>query len=367
MRSKKWICIFMTAVMAVSMAACGKSDMADKTKDRSADSAGTEEIVQTEEEPADGNKAEGIDYMALVNKLNALPDGWEDKLETVTIKNSVGDEVEVEKKAYDAYLKLKDDLENNDGIYLELDSARRSVAAQQEIMDNFIEKYGADYAAKTVAQPGYSEHHTGLALDLYFKLKNDDGTFTDVYYNEDMVTYPEVWEKIHAKLADYGFILRYLEGKEHITGYGYEPWHIRYIDDVDIAHEIMEKGITFEGYLGVATETEVDIDYGNSTLYTLEDLEEAAIQVKCRFASFAGCELHSIRYAGDENGSEDNIRWMNELDEGHEYIEVIELLSDFHVGENAGPEWDVNTDYNDYQWWLAREEGGGWQLLSWGY
>ena len=82
-----------------------------------------------------------------------------------------------------------------------------------------------------------------LALDLYLIV---DGK--DVTLNEDMVKYPEIWTKIHAKLADHGFILRYLEGDEHITGYGYEPWHIRYIDDVAVAKEIADKGITFEEY-----------------------------------------------------------------------------------------------------------------------
>ena len=62
--------------------------------------------------------------------------------------------------------------------------------------------------------------------------------------NEDMVNYPEIWEKIHAKLADHGFILRYLEGKEKITGYNYEPWHIRYVDDAGIAKEITDKGLS---------------------------------------------------------------------------------------------------------------------------
>ena len=80
--------------------------------------------------------------MALVNKLHPLPDGWEDALETVTLENSVGDKVEVEAKAYDAYALLKADLEANDGIYVELDSARRSIAEQQDIMDQFTEKYG---------------------------------------------------------------------------------------------------------------------------------------------------------------------------------------------------------------------------------
>ena len=190
----------------------------------------------------------GIDYLALVNKQNELPDGWEDALETVTMTNSLGNKVEVEKAAYEAYLALKKDLEA-DGVHVDLDSARRSVAEQQEIVDEFTEEYGEDYVKQYVAVPGFSEHHTGLALDLYL---NIDGK--DVYLNEEMVEHPDIWAKIHAKLAVHGFILRYLEGQEDITGYGYEPWHIRYVDDPKIAGEIMDKGITLEEYLGVADE-----------------------------------------------------------------------------------------------------------------
>ena len=64
-----------------------------------------------EEKVSDGIGG-GIDYLALVNKLNPLPEGWEDALKTVVTVNSVGDEVEVEAKAFDAYLGLKADLEN---------------------------------------------------------------------------------------------------------------------------------------------------------------------------------------------------------------------------------------------------------------
>lgn len=308
-----------------------------------------------------------IDYMALVNKLHPLPEGWEESLKTVHVTNSVGDDVEVEEKAFAAYEELRKDLEENDGIYLELDSARRSVAAQQEIMDRYIEKYGADYAAKTVAVPGFSEHHTGLALDLYFKLKNDDGTFTDVYYNEDLVRYPEIWEKIHMKLADYGFILRYLDGREHLTGYGYEPWHIRYLDDTAVAKEIMDKDITLEEYLGAVKATDVAVDLGNSKRYTPEELKEAVVQIKCKFASFDGCELHSIRYAGDESCTEENLKWMNELNPDGKFIEVAEFLSDFHTPVEQTGAWEADAEYTDWQWWLARSEGGGWELMTWGF
>ena len=313
---------------------------------------------------AESADSSGIDYLALVNKLNPLPDGWEEALETVHITNSVGDDVEVEAEAYAAYELLRADLLENDGIEIELDSARRSVAAQQDIMDRFIEKYGADYAAKTVAQPGYSEHHTGLALDLYFRLDGED-----VYYNEDMVQYPEIWEKIHGKLADYGFILRYLKGKEHITGYGYEPWHIRYVGSPEIAREIMSRpGMTLEVWLGAVNDPELTIDYGASALYTEEELEEAAVQIKCKFASFAGCELHALRYTGDDADSEENLAWLNGLDEGKNYVQVVEFLSDFHSPAEGGDDaWEKDTEYIDWQWWLAREAGGGWQLVSWGY
>lgn len=305
---------------------------------------------------------DGIDYMALVNKTHALPADWEEKLETVHMTNSVGDDVEVEKKAYDAYLLLKADLEA-EGIFVDLDSARRSVEAQQRIMDDFTEKYGADYAAKTVAKPGYSEHHTGLALDLYLII---DGK--DVVLNEEMIQYPEIWAKIHEKLADYGFILRYLDGEEHITGYGYEPWHIRYIDNVDIAKEITSKGITFEEYLGAYTGGEVSIDYGTSDIYTEDELKDAVIQIKCKFAFWGDVDLKSIKYAGDEAVTDENLKWMNEINPDANYTQVVEFLMDFHTPEDVGENtFNADFDYTDYQWWLARTDDGGWEVVTFGY
>lgn len=333
--------------------AAGAAETADTAETASSASASLQETEGQEQE---------IDYMALVNKLHPLPDGWEDALQTVTLENSVGDTVEVEEKAFAAYEKLRADLEENDGIYIELDSARRSVAEQQEIMDEFTEKYGADYAAKTVAVPGYSEHHTGLALDLYFRLDGED-----IYYNEDMVQYPEIWEKIHAKLADYGFILRYLEGREHITGYGYEPWHIRYIDSAETAKAIMDEDITFEEYLGDYRAPEVEIDYGTSGLYTEEELKEAVTQIKCSFASWEGCELHSLRYAGDEANNEENLAWLNSLDEDAHYVQAAEFLGDFHSPTEAAGAWNPDEEYRDYQWWLGRTDDGSWEIVSFGY
>ena len=316
----------------------------------------------TEAATAAETKTDGIDYMVLVNKTHKLPDDWEEKLETVHMTNSVGDDVETEKKAYDAYLKLKADLEK-DGIHIDLDSARRSVADQQRIMDDFTKQYGKDYALKTVATPGYSEHHTGLALDLYLII---DGK--DITENEDMVQHPEIWSKIHAKLADYGFILRYLEGREYITGYGYEPWHIRYIDNVDTAKEIMSKDITFEEYLGAYKGGKVDIDYGTSSIYKEDELKDAVIQIECRFASLDGCVLKSIRYAGDEAVTDEKLKAIQEQNPDSKYTQIVEFLMDFHTPENTGDTTlESDRDYTDYQWWLARTADSGWEIVSFGY
>ena len=343
---KKLICLALAACMLLALCACrfGKPKTAAKSD---------------------------IDYMALVNKTHPLPDGWEASLKTVSVTNSVGDTVEVEAAAFAAYEKLRADLENNHGIYLELDSARRSIADQQKTMDSFIEKYGADYAMKTVAQPGFSEHHTGLALDLYFKLKNADGTFTDVYYNEDIEKpeYSDIWKTIHSRLADYGFILRYLPGKEHITGYRSELWHIRYLDSVETAKKIMSQtGLTLEEYLAGKTAPEVTIDLGTSKLYTEEELYNAMLAIKCQFASWGGCELHSIQYAGDEECTEENLEWLRSLGNGKDYRDVAAFLMDFHSPVEDGPyTWEPDTEYPDYQWWLAREDGKDFEIVSTGY
>ena len=243
MKKAKLFAVLLIAVMvfSLSLSGCSKQNESEEPADAAAE-------TETEAETEEGSV---IDYMVLVNQNSPLPNGWEEALQTTVITNSVGDEVYVENKAYEAYCKLKEavekDLEGYEKgeVRFELDSAYRSVAAQQKIVDDFTEKYGEYYVKKYVAVPGYSEHHTGLALDLYFTI---DGK--DVYENEDLVQYPDIWEAVHARLPEFGFILRFPEYGEKITGYAYEPWHIRYLDSPEIAKEITDKGITLEEYLG---------------------------------------------------------------------------------------------------------------------
>ena len=199
------------------------------------------------------------DYLVLVNKENKLPDDWESVVELEDAQNTIPEGVElnadndyletdvfkVEKKTLEAFRALQADLEK-EGIYILLDSTYRSVARQEEIWAEFEEEYGLDYVKQYVAVPGYSEHHTGLVIDICV-IK--DGVI--INNNDDMIAERELFAKIHAKLADYGFILRYQEGKEDITGYAYEPWHFRYVG-VEAAKAIAEQGLTLEEYLAAA-------------------------------------------------------------------------------------------------------------------
>ena len=184
------------------------------------------------------------DYLVLVNKQHKLPEDWEDNVELVETTNAYDETIKVEKEALEKYYELRDSL-LEEGVDIELDSAYRSVQRQEELWAEFEEKYGIGYTKTYVAVPWYSEHHTALAIDIC--LKKD---WELIYENDDMMKEPEIFAQVHAKLADYGFILRYLEWKEDITWYGYEPWHLRYVWDVDVAKEIMSQWITLEEYLG---------------------------------------------------------------------------------------------------------------------
>ena len=111
----------------------------------------------------------------------------------------------------------------------------------------------------------------------------------------------------------------------------------------------------------------VAINYGQSSLYTQEELADAVSVVENQFAAFEGCELHSIRYAGDENCTEENLKWMNELNPEGNYVQVAQFLSDFHSPKEQIGAWEADTEYTDWQWWLARSADGGWEVLTWGY
>lgn len=129
-----------------------------------------------------------------------------------------------------------------DGVSLAGVSAYRSHTYQKALFNHYVQKDGVEKARTYSAVPGTSEHETGLAIDV----SGIDGKCAATSCFAD--TKEAKWLAEHAQ--EYGFIIRYPEGKEAITGYMYEPWHLRYVG-TEIAKEIKAQGITLEEYLGV--------------------------------------------------------------------------------------------------------------------
>jgi D-alanyl-D-alanine carboxypeptidase len=112
----------------------------------------------------------------------------------------------------------------------------------------------------------------------------------------------------------------------------------------------------------------VAIDYGKSDIYSKSDMDAAIELIEKEFSTWEGCELHSISYTADECNSEKNIEWMNNLgDENIEFTQCIEFVSDFHSPKDGGDAWDADSEYTNWEWWLARADSGEWNLMTWGY
>ena len=181
-------------------------------------------------------------YIVLVNKENKIKDNYLSKIELITTKDVDNLDIQVEKETYHAYLKLKKFLETKN-IIIGISSAYRSKEYQQEIYDSFVKDYGKDYADKFVAPVGCSEHHTGLSIDINIKV---NGAWPKDNY--ELMKQEKMFKTIHKYLSTYGFILRYPDEKEDITGYPYEPWHIRYTGEI-VAKIIESNNYTLEEYL----------------------------------------------------------------------------------------------------------------------
>ncbi|MEK3976817.1 M15 family metallopeptidase [Psychrobacillus sp. FSL K6-2684] len=122
-------------------------------------------------------------------------------------------------------------------------STYRSFDYQQQLYDRYVSNDGVDAADRYSARPGYSEHQTGLAFDI------GELHFEQHFARESFGETP-AGQWLAANAHKYGFIMRYPNGKEKITGYMFEPWHFRYVG-VDHATKIYEANTTLEEYLGI--------------------------------------------------------------------------------------------------------------------
>lgn len=120
-------------------------------------------------------------------------------------------------------------------------SGYRSFEEQQNIWNDCLKENGIDFTQKYVAKPACSEHQTGLAIDLGMTQLHID------FVHPEFPNYG-ICGQFKKIAAEFGFILRYPLGKEHITKIAYEPWHFRYVG-IPHAQIICEKGFVLEEYI----------------------------------------------------------------------------------------------------------------------
>ena len=140
------------------------------------------------------------------------------------------------KETGDAFIRMRN-AASNEGLSIMAVSGYRSVEYQENLYNSYLESDTLENVDRYSARAGYSEHHTGMAIDLF---GSEHGLRNFINTPE----YPWVKENAHK----YGFIIRYTETGEYITGYEFEPWHIRYVG-VEVATDMKQKNIdTYEEY-----------------------------------------------------------------------------------------------------------------------
>ena len=175
-----------------------------------------------------------VNYNILVNKENFVDEN--DFFDRVLIENNP---VFVEEETL-KHFQLMSEYQNKSRHKIGMLEAYRSFNQQEKLIERLTAKYGRAYAEKYAANPGTSEHQTGLALDISIAV---NGKF--LTENNELIANEDKFLEVHNILHSYGFILRYPKGKESITGYPYEPWHIRYVGE-ELASKLFEQNLTLE-------------------------------------------------------------------------------------------------------------------------
>lgn len=234
---KKNIFLVLLFIVILSILTGFPKYIADTISDKLNGSTDTSEIINADynSKKADVSK----ENLILVNRNNALSGNYRPKdLVTVNVRfyrTASAEEKTMRKEAAEALEKLFRTAQN-EGIELYGLNGYRSYETQKNLYNKDCRTKGQSYADQYDAKPGQSEHQTGLAMDV-----------TNKTYSYGFQTTREGrW--LAKNSYKYGFILRYPEGKEEITGYSYEPWHIRYVGK-NAAKQIFSKGIVLEQYL----------------------------------------------------------------------------------------------------------------------
>ena len=239
------------AAVLLLLSSCGsKKDGDDKQQNRTGESPETKPYSSMEDASADGKGTtldmnsdsadkntvsskgyeivvkDGLTYVGgvlIANKTYSLP---EDYAPGVT------------SEAEEAVNKMEE-AAKEDGLELFVRSGYRSYSYQSTLYNNYVSRDGKAAADRYSARPGHSEHQTGMAFDMNSLSQSFEDTPEGKWLARNC------WR--------YGFIIRYPKEKESITGYMYEPWHVRYLG-TELAEKVYNSGLTLEEYLGITSE-----------------------------------------------------------------------------------------------------------------
>ena len=174
-----------------------------------------------------------FNILMLVNKYNYVSKDFIPN-NLVKVSQFAKDNMYLNEECMNAFIKMASDA-NNEGYNIRAISTYRTLDYQEKLYNNYVKKDGIEKADTYSARPGFSEHHTGLAIDV-------DNIKSSYMEFENTPEFNWMLENAHK----YGFILRYKKDNS-ITGYIYEPWHFRYVGSY-VSNYIYEKDITFEEY-----------------------------------------------------------------------------------------------------------------------
>ena len=238
----------------------------------------------------------GLDYLTLVNRNHPYEfsgpydRNLHERGNMVTFADAVdGDLIQLEKGAFAAFTLLKVHLDNYCDMQIGIYDAYRDYDTQLGYYTNSLRMFYGDLkddpsydgardwqSRNPLAEPGYSETHTGLLFNVVIKhprsvedLESESADTPDwEWYTEtpERTATIERFRILHENLADFGFIDRFPAGKEEWIGIPNEPYQIRFVGSSKIAHEIMDNGLSLEEYLGETEKFDLNYEPSAETL-----------------------------------------------------------------------------------------------------
>lgn len=365
----KFAVLFALVLLVISLASCSSDNQKsapetnheERIEEHNKENPSSEENAPTDSENPDDNLEHGGDQeepvtdhleqirarfditspdsiTVLVNKTYGLPADYEpDDLVKVDIPFIYQDESvhSLRKVAADALIEMFE-AAKEDGLELAGVSGYRSHAIQKILYENYVARDGEEAANKYSAKPGHSEHSTGLAMDV----ADISGKCPARNCFADMEEAAWVAENAHR----FGFIIRYPKGKEEITGYQYEPWHLRYVG-VELASILYENEWTMEEFfLGITAADEGGALRDNDTID--ENAVGAVGEVKVNDDETLDNGTEDVQ---DVDISENDRVVVNEEDvDGSKHDDVAEDNRDMNGNEqNKVTEADEAVDGNE--------------------